>query len=86
VYTPPFSWTTTLSWQRGLCAQVRSGQVSLRLTVSQSVCLDVEPHLGLMTRYSLCALVTRRVMLVVDFAPARVIQARQVNGQEPDKV
>jgi hypothetical protein len=31
--------------------QVRSGQVRLQLTVSQSVCLGVEPHLGLMTRY-----------------------------------
>jgi hypothetical protein len=29
------------------------GEVSLRLTVSQSVSLDVEPHLGLMTRYLL---------------------------------
>jgi hypothetical protein len=28
-------------------------QVTLRLTVSQSVNLDVEPHLGLMTRYLL---------------------------------
>jgi hypothetical protein len=27
--------------------------VTLRPTVSQSVCLDVEPHLGLMTRYVL---------------------------------
>jgi hypothetical protein len=31
--------------------QVRSGQVRSRLTVSQLVCLGVEPHLGLMTRY-----------------------------------
>jgi hypothetical protein len=28
-------------------------QVTLRLTVSQSVSLGVEPHLGLMTRYIL---------------------------------
>jgi hypothetical protein len=28
-------------------------KVTLRLTVSQSVSLDVEPHLGLMTRYLL---------------------------------
>jgi hypothetical protein len=30
---------------------LRSGQVRLQLTVSQSVCLGVEPHLGLMIRY-----------------------------------
>jgi hypothetical protein len=36
--------------QRLLQVQV---QVTLRLTVSQSVSLGVEPHLGLMTRYSL---------------------------------
>jgi hypothetical protein len=40
-------------------SQVKSSQVkvkvkvTLRLTVSQSVSLDVEPHVGLMTRYLL---------------------------------
>jgi hypothetical protein len=32
---------------------VSQSQVTLRLTVGQPVCLDVEPHLGLMTRYLL---------------------------------
>jgi hypothetical protein len=32
---------------------IKSSQVPLRLTVSQSVSLGVEPHLGLMTRYLL---------------------------------
>jgi hypothetical protein len=41
------------------CSQFSSGlisvkiKVTLRLTVSQSVRLGVEPHLGLMTRYLL---------------------------------
>jgi hypothetical protein len=35
-----------------LLSQIRDSESeSLRLTVSQSVCLGVEPHLGLMTRY-----------------------------------
>jgi hypothetical protein len=32
-------------------------RVTLRLTVSQSVCLGVEPHLGLMTRYLIIYLI-----------------------------
>jgi hypothetical protein len=31
-------------------SQVKSSQVTLQLTVSQSVCLGVEPNLGLLTR------------------------------------
>jgi hypothetical protein len=34
-----------------ITGQHTTGQVSLRLTVGQSVCLGVELHLGLMTRY-----------------------------------
>jgi hypothetical protein len=34
--------------------QVKSSQVTLQLTVSQSVCLGVEPNLGLLTRDIFC--------------------------------
>jgi hypothetical protein len=36
------------AWPRHFKVKVK---VTLRLTVSQSVCLGVEPRLGLMTRY-----------------------------------
>jgi hypothetical protein len=43
----------TFSWiLSSLCIQVKV-KVTLRLTVSQSVCLGVEPHLGPTTRYLL---------------------------------
>jgi hypothetical protein len=41
----PFS---TRGWNKAVRVRVR---VTLRLTVSQSVCVGVEPRLGLMTRY-----------------------------------
>jgi hypothetical protein len=50
-----------ISWQAGVsksalfsrlyCCSVVRVRVTLRLTVSQSVCVGVEPRLGLMTRY-----------------------------------
>jgi hypothetical protein len=51
----PFLHSLTFNWQPNYdCAeptvQVKV-KVTLRLTVSQSVSLGVEPHLGLMTRY-----------------------------------
>jgi hypothetical protein len=52
--TPPTS--EVLRWNCLLPCHFYSVRVrvTLRLTVSQSVCLGVEPHLGLMTRYWLC--------------------------------
>jgi hypothetical protein len=52
--TPPFGFhfplpcSPTLSGASSLTTQVK---VTLQLTVRQSVCLGVEPHLGLMIRY-----------------------------------
>jgi hypothetical protein len=44
--TPPSRWDATNS-----CLPTSQSQVTLRLTVSQSVSLGIEPRLGLMTRY-----------------------------------
>jgi hypothetical protein len=40
-------------WREDGCSVASQVKVTLRLTVSQSVTLGVEPHLGLMTRYLL---------------------------------
>jgi hypothetical protein len=49
-----FSAPKLISWQAGVSifdSVLLKVKVTLRLTVSQSVSLGVEPHLGLMTRY-----------------------------------
>jgi hypothetical protein len=50
--SPPTTRRTTVEVFEPSSVRVRV-RVTLRLTVSQSVCLGVEPRLGLMTRYEL---------------------------------
>jgi hypothetical protein len=48
VWEPP---TMPVDGLNSFHANSKQTKVTLRLTVSQSVCLGVEPRLGLMTRY-----------------------------------
>jgi hypothetical protein len=52
--TPPPHWILTYCQSPSMTnSKLKKVKVTLRLTVSQSVILGVEPHLGLMTRYLL---------------------------------